>query len=112
MQLHIGYLRSLEDSDRARAACVNYLQNWMIFFYPERLDIVEHAEEMAKSLGGQLWVPRLSWKYSWIEPAFGWPLAKRAQLLLPNIKWSLARFWDKMLYRLENRRLAGNLPDF
>jgi GT2 family glycosyltransferase len=112
MRLHIGYLRSLEDSDRVRAACVKYLQNWMIFFYPERLDIFRHAEEMAKSLGGQLRIPRLSWKYSWIEAAFGWPLAKRAQLLLPNIKWSLARFWDKMLYRLENRRLAGNLPDF
>ena len=112
MQLHIGYLRSLEDSDRVRAACVKYLQNWMIFFYLERLDIFKHAEEIARSLGGQLRIPHLSWKYSWIEAAFGWPLAKRAQLLLPNIKWSLARFWDKMLFRLENRRLASNLPDF
>src|SRR5437763_5864331 len=29
MQLHIGYLRSLEDSDRVRGACVNYLQTWL-----------------------------------------------------------------------------------
>jgi glycosyltransferase involved in cell wall biosynthesis len=35
MQLHIGYLRSLEESDRVRAACLRYLQNWVIFFYPE-----------------------------------------------------------------------------
>src|SRR5437016_1474407 len=39
MQLHIGYLRSLEDSERVRAACVTYLQNWLPNFYPERLDI-------------------------------------------------------------------------
>ena len=111
MQLHIGYLRSLEDSDRIRAACVRYLQNWMIYFYPERPDIFRQAEEKAKSLGGQLHIPALSWKYSWIEMVFGWGPAKRAQVLLPNIRWSLARFWDKMLFRLENRRLAGNLPD-
>jgi glycosyltransferase involved in cell wall biosynthesis len=30
MQLHIGYLRSLEDSKRARAACLIYLQNYVI----------------------------------------------------------------------------------
>ena len=52
MQLHIGYLRSLEDSERVRAACVKCLQNWMIYFYPERLDIFENAAEMAEGLGG------------------------------------------------------------
>ncbi len=40
MQLHIAYLRSLEDSERTRAASVKYLQNWLVFFYPERMDIV------------------------------------------------------------------------
>jgi len=67
MHLHIGYLRSMEDSDRARATCVKYLQTWLINFYPERLDIVEQMEKMATELGGQLKPPRLSWKYSWIR---------------------------------------------
>src|SRR5438876_3952961 len=40
MQLHIRYLRSLEDSDRVRAACVNYLQTWLPEFHPERPDLV------------------------------------------------------------------------
>jgi glycosyltransferase involved in cell wall biosynthesis len=109
MELHIGYLRSLEDSERVRAACVKYLQNWLTNFYPERLDIVKRAQEMARDLGGQLEVPRFSWKYSWIEAVFGRRLAKRAQVSLPRVKWSLVRFWDKALFRLENRRLAGNL---
>jgi glycosyltransferase involved in cell wall biosynthesis len=109
MQLHIRYLRSLEDSGRVRAACVNYLQNWMVFFYPERLDIFQHAEEIARELGGQLKAPRLSWKYSWIKALFGWPLARRAQLSLPGLRWSVVRLWDKACFRLEGRRHAANL---
>ena len=105
MELHIGYLRSLEDSPRVRAACVKYLQCWLIHFYPERLDIVKQVEDMAKELGGQLEAPPLSWKYSWIKAAFGWPLAKRTQVFLPNPKWSLIRAWDKALFRIEARRL-------
>jgi glycosyltransferase involved in cell wall biosynthesis len=106
MQLHIGYLRSMEDSDRVRAACVKYLQTWLINFYPERLDIVEQMEKMATELGGQLKTQRLSWNYSWIRAIFGWGLAKRVQLFMPQIKWSLVRFWDKALFRVESQKLS------
>jgi glycosyltransferase involved in cell wall biosynthesis len=108
MQLHIGYLRSLEDSERVRVACVQYLQNWLPVFYPERLDIVERAAELAETLGGRLEVPpRLSWKYAWIEKGFGWPLAKRAQLFMPQCKWSMIRSWDRLLSRFESQNLAA-----
>ncbi|MGA8408559.1 MAG: glycosyltransferase [Candidatus Acidiferrales bacterium] len=109
MKLHIGYLRSLVDDARARAACVTYLQNWMVFFYPERLDLFREAEELAKSLGGELQIPRFSWKYSWIETMFGRSQAKRAQVMLPRMKWSVVRAWDKTLLRIENRKLADSL---
>lgn len=109
MKLHIGYLRSLVDDTRARAACVTYLQNWMVFFYPERLDLFQEAAGLAKSLGGELHVPRFSWKYAWIEKMFGRAMAKRAQVTLPRMKWSLVRGWDKTLFRLENRKLADSL---
>ena len=36
MQLHVGYLRSLEDSERVREACLSYLRTSLIHFYPER----------------------------------------------------------------------------
>jgi glycosyltransferase involved in cell wall biosynthesis len=106
MDLHIEYLRSLEDSLRARAACVQYMQNWLIFFYPERLDIVQKAEQKAAQLGGHLEAPHLSWKYIWIRAIFGWDLAKRAQVFLPRIRWSLVRFWDKVLFRVNKRERA------
>jgi glycosyltransferase involved in cell wall biosynthesis len=109
MKAHIGYLRSLEESERVHAACVKFLQNWMVFFYPERLDIFEEAAEIARDLGGKLIVPPMSWKYSWIRVIFGLNIAKRAQILLPRLKWSVIRFWDNVLSRIENRKFTGNL---
>ena len=38
IQMHIDYLRSLEDSEQTRAACLKYLQSWPLFFYPERAE--------------------------------------------------------------------------
>jgi glycosyltransferase involved in cell wall biosynthesis len=108
MERHIGYLRSLEVSERTGAASVKLLQNWLIIFYPERMDIVAQAERMARDLGGQLHPPQLSWKYLWIRAIFGWPLAKRTQSVLARIKWSLVRSWDKILFRIENRKVAAD----
>jgi len=109
MKLHVGYLRSLVDDARARAACVTYLQNWMTFFYPERMDLFNEAKALAETLGGELKIPQFSWKYSWIEAAFGRSLAKRAQVTLPRLKWSGVRAWDKAMLRIENRNLADSL---
>jgi glycosyltransferase involved in cell wall biosynthesis len=108
MELHIDYLRSLEDGPRVRNACVKYLQNWLVFFYPDRLDIVKQAEEVARNLGGELRLPLLSWKYSWMQALFGWHVAKRAQVFLPRVRWGFQRFWDKTVFRFEDRKLAGN----
>jgi glycosyltransferase involved in cell wall biosynthesis len=104
MELHIGYIRSLEDSQRVRDACVTYLQNWLFFFYPDRPDLVKQAEEMAASLGGRLQLPALSWEYSWIATLFGRQQAKRVQVVLARIKSSLMRRWDKALFQLEGRK--------
>ena len=106
MELHIRYLQSLENSERVRAACVKYIQDWMVFFYPQRLDLVERLKAMAGQLGGSVAVPQLSWKYEWIRSLFGWPLANRAKIVLPGIKWSLLRTWDRTLLAFEARRLS------
>lgn len=107
MEMHIDYLLSLENSPRTRNACVKYINNWLMFFYPERLDLVQLARGKTTELGGHLELPRLSWKYSWIDAIFGRRLAKRAQIVLPGIKWSLIRSWDKALYRMDKRAQAA-----
>lgn len=101
MQFHIAYLRSLEDSVRVRSACVQYLQNSLIFFVLDRPDIVAQAEAMAKELGGQLREPRLSRKYAGIGAVCGRATAYQAQLVLSNLRRSAVRSWDKALYHLE-----------
>jgi len=109
MRLHVKYIRSLEDSDRVRAACMRYLQTWLIHFYPERPDIVRELETLADSLGGRLGKPSLRWKYAWIRPLFGWGAAKQAQLVLPSVKTSLLRFWDGAMSQLERSVFAPKL---
>jgi hypothetical protein len=106
MKLHIGYLRSLEDSKRVREACLTYLRTSQIYFYPERSDIVNQAEEIARDLGGQLGTPGLSWKYAWIKGIFGWRLAKSFQQTLLRFRWSFVRLWDHTLFRNDKRVTA------
>lgn len=100
MQLHIGYLLSMEDSERVRSACVRFLQTWFFYFHPERPDIINRMREMAQDLGGRLEPPHFSWKYSWIKGIFGWKFAKRARVFLPGLRGRLERRWDQALFRL------------
>jgi glycosyltransferase involved in cell wall biosynthesis len=104
MKLHIVHLRALVDSERARFVCIKYLQWWLLWFYPQRPDLVSQLQSMAVELGGKLELPRLSWKYAGIQKVFGFETAKRAQLSYNYFKASFIRFWDKTLFEWENRK--------
>ncbi len=112
MQSHVRFIRSLEDSARVRAACVQYLQTSLIYFYPKRPDIVLNASHEIAELGGKSQAPRLSWKYSWIKTLFGWRLAKYAQLLLPRLRWTIQRSWDKVLFQIDERSSEDKLRSY
>jgi len=101
MKLHIEYLRSLEDSERTRAASVTYINNWLHEFYPYRMDIARQLKDLAKQLGGKGEDPRLSWKYNWLVQLFGWGVGRRAQILLPKMRGSVKIAWDKAMMRFE-----------
>ncbi len=105
-QLHIRYLRSLEDTPRSRAAAIRYLQKYMFDFYPERPDIVEKARELARTLGGDLELPRSSWKYAWIHRTLGWKASKIAQLTLPRLKTRVYQLWDAICLRARDLKLG------
>jgi glycosyltransferase involved in cell wall biosynthesis len=107
MKLHIQYLRSLEDSERTRKACVTYMQNWLDSFYPERPDIMADLRSLAAQLGGGLEAPRLRPKYAWMTPILGFGAAKRVQMALPQMKASFVRGWDRAMYRFESRNAAA-----
>jgi glycosyltransferase involved in cell wall biosynthesis len=101
MKLHIGYLRSLEDSDRTRAASQVYIRNWLHEFYPYRPDLAQELRKATEELGGRFEEPRLSWKYQWMVNCLGWGPARRMQLLLPKLRASLAIGWDRLMFQLE-----------
>jgi glycosyltransferase involved in cell wall biosynthesis len=109
MQLHIQYIRSLEDSERVRKACVTYLQNWYSNFYPERSDLVTAMQKLAGELGGSLQVPHLRWKYAWMRPVFGWETAKWAQSFLPQLKSACLRECDRAAFLLGEVSAAERL---
>jgi glycosyltransferase involved in cell wall biosynthesis len=106
MQIHINYLLSMEQSERARAACLNYLQTSLIHFFPERPEIVSEVQQVASRLGGRLSTPSLSWKYSWMRALFGWRAAKKGQQYLLQLRWASERFWDRAIFQMQANRLT------
>jgi len=102
LKLHMQYLRSLEESERVRQACLAYMQIWYPSFYPERPDIMTELQDLAAQLHGRLEIPRLRWKYAWLRKILGYQTAKHAQVYFPQVKASLVRAWDRALFRMES----------
>jgi glycosyltransferase involved in cell wall biosynthesis len=111
-QLQIGYLRSLDDNKRVRAACLKYLQTSYFNFYPEHVILVRQMQQLAATLGGRLEIPKLPWKYLWIQKLFGLSIAKRVRQQWNQCKSSIMRFWDKILFHLQGENVAWqNKPE-
>ena len=104
IKLHIRYLRSLEESERVRKACLTYMQTWSGQFYPERPDMFAEIQALAAELGGHLEEPSLQRKYAWMKPVFGSRAARWAQRVLPETKSWMNREWDRAMFTLESRR--------
>lgn len=103
MQMHIGYMKSLEDSPRSRAACVDYLQRNLFYFYPNRPDITAEAQQLARDLGGELGRPHLSWEYACIKSVIGWKRTKQLAMDLRTLRKSANKLVDKTLFSFDNR---------
>ena len=95
--LCIGYLISLEDSERTRSSCLNYLHAWIPYFYPEKEDILRQISEFVRELGGELKPPTLGWKYFAVEKLFGYKKAKKVQDIIRKGKFTVAKNLDRML---------------
>jgi len=104
MKLHIQYIRSLEDSERVRKACLTYMQNWYGSFYPDQPELAKELQALAAELQGHLEMPKLRRKYAWLEPVFGLKSANWAQAAMPELKMRLKRKWDKTMFELQARR--------
>jgi len=104
MKLHVQYLRSLEDSERVRRACLTYMQNWYGSFYPDLPELAGELQALAAELQGHLEMPKLRRKYAWMKPIFGRKSANWAQTAMPELKMRLKRKWDKTMFDLQTRK--------
>jgi glycosyltransferase involved in cell wall biosynthesis len=89
IRLCIGYLQSLEDSERTRAAALQFLQAYIDLsdcFYPDNENLFRQVSELGEELGGELTPPRLSWKYRPIKHAFGWEAVRRTRIIVSKVK--------------------------
>jgi hypothetical protein len=106
MKLHVRYLRSLEDSERVRLACLAYVRNWATAIAPDRGDLLDELSKMAVNLGGFVDPPRLRRKYAWMAPMIGRSAAWRAQLMLPRVKARVTCGIDRFISMLDSRSLS------
>jgi glycosyltransferase involved in cell wall biosynthesis len=100
----IEHYLSLENTERSRAACVRFLQDRLIYVYPEFPDLAKQMSDRAVQLGGRLSDPPLDWKYRWIKLVFGWPAAKRVSRFCPKLRVSLERTFDQVMCHLSSPR--------
>jgi glycosyltransferase involved in cell wall biosynthesis len=104
---YIRIVRSIDDSERIRKACLTFLNRWAIYFYPQRHDIMEQMQKLALELGGMIEKPTLSKKYRCIQKIFGWNIAKKAQFALPTARHFARKHlesFNKKHYREEKIR--------
>ncbi len=102
LKLNVGYLLSLEDSDRTRAAARSYLQVWVGYFYPDKLELLSELQALARELGGELGPPRLSPKYRVIRQLLGWRAAKKTAGLVAAAKLGANMHWDRLRSAFKN----------
>jgi glycosyltransferase involved in cell wall biosynthesis len=95
----IEHFRSLEDSEKSRAACVSYLRHRLINFFPDHPDLLERMYKVANELGGSLSTPPLRRPYDLIRSCFGWRVARSANMWIPWGKTMLFRNWDRLIYK-------------
>lgn len=97
-RLCIAHFRALEDSDRSRKACVTFLRNRLIYYYPEQREMLAQIYALADQLGGSLSVPPLLRHYEILRGLFGWKAARFAQDLVTSLKQGFLRSVDRIVH--------------
>jgi glycosyltransferase involved in cell wall biosynthesis len=109
LKLSIRHLRSLEESERTRRASLSLLQMSLPFFYIQKTELLKEINTLALELGGELMVPRFSWKFNLVRRLFGWKIADKAMTTLRKLRLARAVKWDEMLYRIT--KSSNNIPN-
>lgn len=101
----IGHFLSFENSEKSRQACLQYIQNRLWRFYPDDLEILAKASDLAASLGGRLVLPPdEGHKFSMLMKFTGWKLAMFLRSTAFRAETYIRRNWDRFLYEHSLRK--------
>ncbi|MFO1313564.1 MAG: glycosyltransferase family A protein [Burkholderiales bacterium] len=98
-ELHLKYIRSLEDSQRVRTACNTFLKAQMSHSRPWMPEHVERAKQLFLSVDGQFEPHPLNWPYSWIQKLGGPQMANAVRSRVPHLIRSVKRVCERVAYR-------------
>jgi GT2 family glycosyltransferase len=96
LRLSIEHLISIEDSVRARAAALGYLQHWFAFFYSGPSDLLRCVQDLAATLGGELVEPQFTRKFQPVRRVFGWRAASTISRYLRTQRMLAERTVDRL----------------
>lgn len=105
-KLCFGYLRSYEDSERTRRACLACLQRCYEAWYPEKHALLVEVHDLARELGGSLSLPEISWKYYLIERLFGWEVTKKVRRNWQRAKLIMHMNLDRLSYSMFHKNIS------
>jgi hypothetical protein len=97
LELSFRQLLSLENSERSRAACLNFMHLFVPIFYPERKHLLGRLEALAYELGGKLIAPKVNWKYAIPKKLLGWKTTKKVMRGCARTKFRLGMRVDGLL---------------
>ena len=98
--LCIDHLLALENTERTKNACLTLLQHSFGFFPPEGRHLIDKSNALARSLGGNILLPKESQLFFLTRHVIGWRWAEYLKTTLWKIEISICKNWDKYLYDL------------
>lgn len=101
--MSIGHFRALEDSPRTRSACVRCLHDTFNSMGPNFLDVQEKVRRFARELGGRVSLEPLRPRYRLIGRTLGRQIAGVMQGVIPVLKESAIKGWDRLYFLVWNR---------
>ncbi len=107
--LCIEYLLSLEDSLRTRSACINHFVNNLLYFYPERKDLLEKIYHKSAELGVEKISPCLTPRFLALANIIGFQAAKDVKSAAWKAEVLVRKNWDRFLHlMLDGRSVADD----
>jgi glycosyltransferase involved in cell wall biosynthesis len=100
-ELGCDALLNHEDSGRIRTVCANRWQRWLYAFYPEFMDLADHADAKVRDLGGSNFPIEGGRLLHLLSPFIGWKAIRQIQVHAYSAGWASVLKWKSQ------RRLAS-----